>query len=236
MKMSKMDPPKCIALAISILLGFQFASAAHAEEPVNAPAAAHPASSDIHSQATSEAGARITIDGFHAGLLEIMKHAEELGIHGRIEKLTPLMKRTFDLDFMASRTVGRYWRKLSDDEKESWIELFTRFTTANYAGRFTGFTGEEFITIRVEEAPRETQVVHSKIVVPHEEEVQLNYRLIERDGTWMVIDVFLNGTVSELALRRSEYASALKRDGFPKLVESVEAKIVDMTSDDLAEG
>jgi phospholipid transport system substrate-binding protein len=66
--------------------------------------------------------------------------------------------------------------------------------------------------------------------VPNEDDVQLNYRLIEKNGEWRVIDVYLNGTVSELALRRSEYSSALKREGFDELLASIETKIADLKS------
>ncbi|MFP6655383.1 MAG: ABC transporter substrate-binding protein [Myxococcota bacterium] len=177
-----------------------------------------------------------TIETFHAGLLEIMKEADKLGIKGRIDKLTPLMNRTFDLAFMARKTIGRHWRTLSDEEKKRWTSLFKKFTCANYASRFTGFTGEEFITTGIEDAPRGTVVVLTKILIPNDEEVQLNYRLLEHNGQWKVIDVFLNGTVSELALRRSEYSSALKREGFSRLLDSVEAKIEDLKSKDLIEG
>lgn len=179
--------------------------------------------------AEAESGAPAAmIETFHAGLLEIMKEAKTLGFQGRIDRLAPLMRETFDLDFMASKTVGRHWKKLSDDEKARWAETFARFTTANYAGRFTGYTGEEFVTLGVEDAARGTRNVLTKIVVPDGEDVQLNYRVIERDGTWRIIDVYLNGTVSELALRRSEYSSALKREGFDSLMASIEDKIEDL--------
>lgn len=170
------------------------------------------------------------IEAFHAGLLQIMKDARTLGFQGRIDALEPLMAKTFDLDFMASKTVGRHWAPLSPADKRRWAETFTRFTTANYAGRFTGYTGEEFVTLGVEEAASNTRLVRTKIVVPGDEEVELNYRVILKEGGWRVVDVYLNGKVSELALRRSEYASALKRDGFERLVASVETKIADLKS------
>ena len=186
---------------------------------------------------TAEAGSpRVVIESFHAGLLDIMKHAKELGFQGRTEKLEPLMKETFDLEFMASKSVGRHWKRLSDEDKQRWVSIFSQFTTANYAGRFTGYTGEEFVTVETEDAPRGTQVVLTKIVVPSEDDVQLNYRMIKRDGSWKVIDVFLNGTVSELALRRSEYSAALKSSGFDQLVASVETKIEDLKSKGQVDG
>lgn len=200
------------------------------------PATAEPASPHATATATTASSPVPTVEAFHAGLLQIMKDAKTLGFQGRIEKLEPLMAKTFDLDFMASKTVGRHWATLSAADKKRWAETFTRFTTANYAGRFTGYTGEEFVTLGVENAARDTRLVRTKIVVPNDETVELNYRVMLRDGQWRVIDVYLNGKVSELALRRSEYASALKRDGFERLVASVETKIADLKKKGQTEG
>lgn len=209
------------ALALTVALGLVAApTGVLRAEPASPPAAVAPAANSPVP----------TIEAFHAGLLAIMKDAKTLGFQGRIEKLEPLMGRTFDLEFMASKTVGRHWATLSAADKKRWVETFTRFTTANYAGRFTGFTGEVFKTLGVEEAAHDTRLVKTKIVVPGEDDVALDYRVMQKDGGWKVIDVYLNGKVSELALRRSEYASALKRDGFEQLLASVETKIAALKS------
>ena len=222
-----------VALATQATLAQQVAAIDPSSEAIPSPAAADtPEPANLADSSSPSA----TIQVFHTGLLEIMKQAKTLGFQGRINALAPLMGQTFDLDFMASKTVGRHWKKLSDEEKLRWEETFARFTVANYAGRFTGFTGEEFVTLGVEEAARGTRVVLTKIVVPSEEDVQLNYRVVERDGEWKVIDVYLNGTVSELALRRSEYSSALKREGFDQLLASIETKIEDLKSKGQADG
>jgi phospholipid transport system substrate-binding protein len=232
----KTHPLVSLAVLVLTVSGIRSATLApaYAEEPTGKLNAAVPVSQLPVTQPPAPSPKEM-IEAFHAGLLEIMKHAEQLGIQGRIDQLTPLMLRTFDLEFMASKTIGRHWRKLSDPERARWVETFKQFTCANYAGRFTGFTGEEFITIGAEDAASGTRVVLTKIVIPNEDDVQLNYRLIKRNGVWRVIDVFLNGTVSELALRRSEYSSTLKREGFASLVQSVEDKIVDLKSKDSAE-
>jgi len=218
------------ALAAACLLGLATVAApgARADEPSKVATAA---------ATKAEADSPIpTIEAFHAGLIEIMKNAKNIDFQGRIDKLTPLMERTFDLEFMASKTVGRQWKELSDADKARWVKTFSRFTTANYAGRFTDYTGEKFVTLGVEDAARDTELVMTKIEVPNGDDVQLNYRVIKRDGQWKVIDVYLNGTVSELALRRSEYSTALKRDGFERLVASVETKIKDLEDKGRADG
>jgi phospholipid transport system substrate-binding protein len=221
------------------LAGAAATTSAEGEAAAEGAAAIEPAADTAAPAAETANAAQApveVVETFHAGLLDIMKHAEELGLAGRIEEMGPLMGKVFDLDFMASKAIGTHWRRLSDADKARWSEVFKRFTTASYAGRFTGFKGEEFVTLGLEEAARGTRLVLTEIRVPDEDDVQLNYRLLENDGQWRVIDVYLNGTVSELALRRSEYASALKREGFEELVAAIETKIADLEAKGRADG
>jgi phospholipid transport system substrate-binding protein len=231
-------PNRLNGILIAILVAFTSQAAVADEVAAIDPSgeAVEAASTSGDADVDGASSPKATIESFHRGLLEIMKEAKTLGFQGRIDRLAPLMGEIFDLDFMASKTVGRHWKKLSDAEKERWAQTFASFTFANYAGRFTGFTGEEFVTLGVEEAARGTQVVLTKIVVPDDDDVQLNYRVIEKNGKWKVIDVYLDGTVSELALRRSEYSSALKREGFEQLVASIETKIESLKSKAKVEG
>ena len=213
------------------------AEVAEAAAVVPAAAPSGQTRESVETEAASADSPVATVEHFHAGLLEIMKQADALGFQGRVDALRPLMAKTFDLDFMASKTVGSHWRKLSAEDKTLWADLFAQFSTANYAGRFTGFKGEQFVTLGAEEAARGTRMVLTRIVVPGGKDVELNYRLLQTSqGQWKVIDVYLDGTVSELALRRSEYASALKRKGFEELVAAVQTKIENLKTKGQAEG
>jgi phospholipid transport system substrate-binding protein len=101
-------------------------------------------------------------------------------------------------------------------------------TSANYAGRFTGYSGQQFKTLGVEPSSHETMIVRTELENPDGDDVTLNYRLRETPEGWRIIDVYLNGTVSELALRRSEYSSLIKRDGFESLVDTVDQRVADL--------
>jgi phospholipid transport system substrate-binding protein len=72
-------------------------------------------------------------------------------------------------------------------------------------------------------------LVRSRLVEPDGEAIQLNYRLRPVDGKWKIIDVYLNGTVSELALRRSEYSSLIQREGFDSLLVALNQKIANLS-------
>jgi len=204
-----------------------------------ADGSSRPALASVAAEATDENAdaqpnaplATPAVERLHAALLEIMQSADELGYGGRFERFAPAVGETFDLPFMASKSVGRLWKTLPEADRQRWLELFARHITANYAGQFTGFSGESFETLGEEPGLRNTRVVRTHLTRPHKENVELNYRLRDVDGQWRIIDIYLNGTVSELALRRSEYSSVLKREGFESLMQTIDQKCRDLESD-----
>ena len=170
------------------------------------------------------------VETLHASLIEVMKNADELGYQGRAAALQPILSDSFDLDFMARKSIGRSWKKLSDEEQARWLDTFQRVTCANYAGRFHGYSGQEFKTREAVPGSHETMIVHTILLNPDGDDVELNYRLMETEQGWRIVDVYLDGTVSELALRRAEYSAVLKRDGFQKLIEDVDQRVAELAS------
>jgi phospholipid transport system substrate-binding protein len=80
----------------------------------------------------------------------------------------------------------------------------------------------------VEPATYGTVLVHTRLDEPNDEGVALDYRLRMVDGQWRIIDIYLNGTVSELALRRSEYSALIQREGFEALLAKLDERINDL--------
>jgi phospholipid transport system substrate-binding protein len=126
---------------------------------------------------------------------------------------------------MAEKVLGRQWGELSEEDRRRWREVFAELLTATYAGRFVGYRGQQFETRGEEAAARDTVLVLTRLVDPKGDDVDIDYRLRRADRGWRVVDVYLKGTVSELALRRSEYSAVLARQGFSALLDAVRAKI-----------
>jgi phospholipid transport system substrate-binding protein len=171
-----------------------------------------------------------TVEKLHAALLSVMKDAKELGYAGRYERLTPVLKETYDTAYMAEKSVGRHWKQASPADQTALLDTFARFMIANYAGRFDNYSGQSFEILGEEPSAQGTMLVRSRLINPKSENVQLNYRLHPVDGKWKIIDVYLNGTVSELALRRSEYVSTIKRDGWKALIVALDERIQTLAS------
>jgi phospholipid transport system substrate-binding protein len=171
------------------------------------------------------------IDALHASLLDVMKNAEALGYAGREQKLRTVIPKYFDVDEMARQSLGgQQWKAASEDAKRRYLETFERFMVANYAGRFDGFSGQSFETLGEVPGPRDTVIVKSRLLDPTDKNIDLNYRMHQVGGDWKVIDVYLDGSVSELALRRSEFVSIVKRQNLDALLVALDAKIAKLAA------
>lgn len=217
-----------LGLGVALL---SMAPTARAQDPAAAagpaPAGASPPAAGADAPDPQQA-----VDALHAALIDVMKRADELGYEGRYDVLEPVIARSYDQPYMAEKSSGRHWRKLDAGQREALVSVFSRFSIANYAGRFDGWSGQSFEVLSVEPSIQDTRIVRTKLVKPGDEDVQLDYRL-HRSGEgepWQIIDVYLNGTVSEIALRRSEYSSLIDREGFPALLAALESRIADLAS------
>ncbi len=170
------------------------------------------------------------VERLDAALLDALQNATTLGYQGRFDRLAPVVGEVFDVDLMAEKSLGRHWKTLSPEDQTRWKALFREFTIANYAGNLTKFSGQRFELLGEEPGANDTVVVSTKLIDPTGENVELKYRVYQTDGRWHIIDVMLKGTVSELALRRSDYSSVFERDGFDGLVTVMRGKIADLAA------
>lgn len=158
------------------------------------------------------------VENFHAALLDAMRNARALGPRGRERRLRPAMQAAFDLPAMTRIAVGPPWAGFAEGERQALVSAFSDWVVATYANRFDGFAGESFATDG--ESPLKTgdRVVRTRLQRPNDAPVQLNYLLREGDGRWRVVDIYLGGTVSELASRRAEFTTTLREGGAERLV------------------
>jgi phospholipid transport system substrate-binding protein len=165
------------------------------------------------------------IERFYGVLLAVMKEAKKLSFDERYNRLAPAIAQTFDLGLMTRLAVGPAWAQLDAGRQQRLAAAFSRYTISVYASRFDDYGGERF-TVSPAATPNPNGViVDSRLVKANGENVSLNY-LLRQDGTgmWKVIDVYLSGTVSELATRRSEFAAVLQRSGADGLVQMLEQR------------
>ena len=167
---------------------------------------------------------------FYAALLAAMQDGPNLGVKGRYDKLSPAVRQAFDLPQMARLMVGPQWASIPPEQQQQIVAAFSEFSIATYASRFDDYSGEKF-EVDPNTAPSTSGViVRSKLVRSDGEPVQLDYLMRESPAGWQIVDVFLSGTVSELATRRSEFSSIMRRGGAEALVDALQKKTAQLRS------
>jgi phospholipid transport system substrate-binding protein len=171
------------------------------------------------------------VGAYYASLLDTMQNAKTLGFDGRYKKLAPVMKDTFDLTFMARYAIRGFWEKLTKAQQDKLVDEFGRLSAATYAARFTDYTGEKFKVLKSETTPQNDTFIYTQIVKSNGEPVPINYLLRKTGGDWHIIDVYLRGTISELAKWRADFSSVISRDGFDGLIAAIDKKVKDLQAE-----
>lgn len=173
----------------------------------------------------SAASPKDLIQKLNATFIEVMKNAATLGYDGRYAALEPVLTDAYDFPEMTRVSSGRYWRDLTDPQKQQLIEMFKAYSLATYAARFDGFSGERFEVLDENPAPANSIRVNNQIVQANGEPIRIDYLLRPHGADWRIVDVYLKSSVSELAVRRSEFTSVLAKQGFDGLIAALKAKI-----------
>jgi phospholipid transport system substrate-binding protein len=177
-------------------------------------------SSPVH-PATASGGD--TVQGLYDALLSTMKNGRTLGQSGRFTQLAPVIRRTFDIASMARLSIGPSWAGLSDAQRQQVTESFGRYISAIYADRFDSYNGQRLEVTSEQPAPSGV-MVRSQIIKASGEPVKVDYMMRRNGDSWLISDIYLDGAISEVATRRSEFATILKNDGIDGLIAALNRK------------
>ena len=143
----------------------------------------------------------------------------------RRDKMRIRIQERFSFEDMAKRSLGKHWRKRSDAEKSEFVKLFGTLIENSYIGKLEAYTNE---VVRYEEEIDKKKVieVRTKVITTKGTEIPINYRLLQRNGQWMVYDVVIEG-VSLVRNYRTQFGQVLRTSPFEELVAQLNAKITE---------
>lgn len=153
------------------------------------------------------------------GLLTIMKGAKQLGFAGRAERIGRTVDQVFDIPLMTRLAVGPAWTGFAPADRTAVTAAFRKLTIMQYAANFNGWSGEKFVIDPKVEARGSDRLVRTTLQAPKGDPVSLSYRLRQTGGQWRIVDVFYRNAISQIATRRSDFASIVSRGGAKALVQ-----------------
>ena len=160
------------------------------------------------------------IQNYYTRLVATMREASSLSVQARYQRLAPILASAFDFGTMTRLSVGPAFGQASGGQQAAMRQAFERFTGAYYANRIDGYSGERFEVDPVAESRGGQKIVKTKLVRPGGGSNVINYLM---SGS-RVIDIYLDGSVSEVASRRGEFSSIIASGGPQALVQALQDK------------
>src|SRR5262249_5658482 len=142
-------------------------------------------------------------------LTHLRKSGRALGQSGPFSQLDPVIRRSFDIASMARLSVGPSWAGLSEAQRQQVTESLARYISAPYADRFDSYAGQR-LEVTGEQPSSSGLMVRSQIIKASGEPVKVDYTMHRNGDNWLISDISLDGAISEVATRRSEFSTILK--------------------------
>jgi phospholipid transport system substrate-binding protein len=171
------------------------------------------------------------IAALHEALLATMKKGATQDAKARFDSLRPIVEETYDFERMVAIIAGPAWAQADAATRAQLVDAFRRFSVANYAARFKAYDGERFEILGERATAGDRLVLETRLIRSDGPPVSINYIFEQRDGRWQAIDVLAERAISELALRRSEYAATLREGGLPALTALLNERAAEMLRD-----
>jgi len=148
----------------------------------------------------------------------------------RYAALSPVIEQVIDLDGILARSVGLEWTSLPPDQKAALDQAFRRYTVSSYLANFNSYHGQNLQVLPQTRSVGPGQVVvRTQLTSPNESPVSLDYVMAQTQRGWRVEDVLMNGTISRVAVQRSDFRQLLSRGGVPALTASLERKVANLS-------
>lgn len=180
-----------------------------------------------HAQPDSEIGQPVT--ALYTGLEAAMRAGRTAPFARRFDALAPVVDRVFDLDTVLKVCVGVRWDSMDARVQAKLSNTYRRFTVATYVANFDKYDGEHF---QVAPGARESgadRIVRTEVVSPGGDRIRLDYVMRNSAGRWRAVDVLLDGSISRVAVQRSDFRKILAGGDADALIASLRRKIADLS-------
>ena len=180
-------------------------------------------------RADTAAEARQPILDLYTGLEKLMRAGRATPFQTRYETLAPIVDKGFDLETILRVSVGPRWPMLDEASRVILTKVFRQFTIASYVANFESYDGERFEVLPVPRMSGSNQIVQSRIVATTGEPIKLDYVMQRGDTGWRVIDVLLDGSISRVAVQRSDFRGLLAKGDGSALIDSLRQKVTSLS-------
>lgn len=158
------------------------------------------------------------VQAFYDALQKTLSGPQGSDPKARLGELEQTVRQAFDLGAMTRLAVGARWRTIPADKQAKLEEAFGRYFIASYSNSFGRAVGGKFEVTPTSEARTGGKLVHTQVVDASGKGTRVDY-LVSPEGK--IVDIYFNGTVSEIAAYRTDFQKTLAQGGADALEASL---------------
>jgi phospholipid transport system substrate-binding protein len=183
----------------------------------------------LRAKADADAALDQPLREFYAALEEAMRSGRATPFMQRFDLLAPAVDAVFDLETVLKVSVGLRWDTMDPDVRGRLYKTFRRFTIATYVANFDRYDGERFLILPGLRDSGSDRIVNTEIITSDGQHVRLDYVMRDANGVWRAVDVLLEGSISRVAVQRSDFRKILANGEADALIASLRRKIADLS-------
>lgn len=177
----------------------------------------------------AEPQAAAPIQALVQALLAVMRAGKSAPFTQRYATMGAAVDGAFDLPGIMQTSVGPRWAGLPPDQQAALLTVFRKFTVASYVANFDSYNGEQIELLPESRAVGSDQVVATRIVPRQGDPTRIDYVMRAGPSGWRAEDVLLNGSISQVAVNRSDWRSSLASGAGP-LIANLQRKVTDLSA------
>jgi phospholipid transport system substrate-binding protein len=140
----------------------------------------------------------------------------------RQKGLKDAISAIFDFAEMARSSLGIHWEGLTPDQRDEFQKTFETLLENTYSKKIESYNNEKIVYLK-ETVDGNISEVKSKVVTAKHDEFTLDYRLLNKNGKWVINDVVIEG-VSLVANYRTQFDKIIRKEGYPTLIKKLNSK------------
>ena len=155
-------------------------------------------------------------------LINIMSNQSDSTEQKR-SKVKDTIDYAFNVKWMAQFALGISYKKLSDQQKDSFPKLYLNYLLNNYFPLLVRYEKDDsYEIVKIQRLNDNDYDIKIKLVTKKTEEpINIKYRAREEGNSLKFLDMIVEG-VSTLASQRAEFSSIVQRSGVDALFKQLE--------------